>query len=86
MGPYGPQGVGDGATDAVGAGLRAREGGGDGVRGRKRAVRGGGEPGLNHSTSPVVRFWVDGVVAKHERDDEVAGEATGRNRRRAGVR
>jgi hypothetical protein len=38
--------------------------------GRRRAVRGGGEPVAGEpdgSSSPVVRFWVDGVVAKHER-------------------
>jgi hypothetical protein len=38
--------------------------------GRRRAVRGGGEPIAGEpdgGSSPVVRFWVDGVVAKHER-------------------
>jgi hypothetical protein len=43
---------------------------GDGVWGRRRAVRGGGEPVASDpdgGSSPVVRFWVDGVVAKHER-------------------
>jgi hypothetical protein len=38
--------------------------------GRRRAVRGGGElvaGELDGGSSPVVRFWVDGVVAKHER-------------------
>jgi hypothetical protein len=70
MGPYDPRGAGDGAADAVGAGPRAREGGGDGIRGRRRAVRSGGEPVVGEpdgGSSPVVRFWVDGVVAKHER-------------------
>jgi hypothetical protein len=38
--------------------------------GRRRAVRDGGEPVAGEpdgGSSPVVRFWVDGVVAKHER-------------------
>jgi hypothetical protein len=35
-----------------------------------RSVHSGGEPVAgepNGGSSPVVRFWVDGVVAKHER-------------------
>jgi hypothetical protein len=38
--------------------------------GRRRAVCGRGEPVAgepNDGSSPVVLFWVDGVVAKHER-------------------
>jgi hypothetical protein len=62
---------GDGVADTVGAGLRAREGRGDGVRGGGGGGgRGGGEPVASEpddGSSPMVRFWVDGVVAKHER-------------------
>jgi hypothetical protein len=71
MGPYGPRGAGDGTADAVGAGPRSREGEERQRQGgRRRAVRGGGEPVAGEpdgGSSPVVRFWVDGVVAKHER-------------------
>jgi hypothetical protein len=54
----------------MGAGPRAREGKGRRRQGRRRAVRGGGEPVAGEpdsGSSPVVRFWVDGVVAEHER-------------------
>jgi hypothetical protein len=81
MGPVGPRGVGDGSTDAVGVGPRAREG--EGIRrqgeeesGPRRGRTGhrepdsGGEPVAVNPTA-VPRWWsgcwVDGVVAKHER-------------------
>ena len=70
IGPKRPTRSGDGEADAMGAGPRTREGRGDGVRGGgRRAVRSGGEPVAGEpdgGSSPVVRFWVDGVVAKHE--------------------
>jgi hypothetical protein len=69
MGPYDPRGAGDGAVDGVGAGPRAREGEGRRRQGGRRAVCGGGEPVAGEpdgGSSPVVRFLVDGVVAKHE--------------------
>jgi hypothetical protein len=71
MGPDGPRGAGDGAADAVGTGPRAREGEGRRRQGGRRAVRDGGEPVTGEpddGSSPVVRFWVDGVMAKHERE------------------
>jgi hypothetical protein len=45
MGPVGPRGAKDGVADTVGAGPRAREGGGRRRQGggRRRAVRGGVE-------------------------------------------
>jgi hypothetical protein len=59
MGPVSPRGAEDGAADAVGVGPRAREG-----EGRRR--QGGGErSATGENRSPVVRFWVDGVVATH---------------------
>jgi hypothetical protein len=56
---------GDGA---VGAGPHASEGEGDDVRGERRFARGGGGTGrrrLDGGSSPVIQFWVVGVVAYH---------------------
>jgi hypothetical protein len=117
MGPVGPRGAGDDATDAVGAGPRAREGegrrrqGGVGERSAAgenwspvnptavpRRWSGSGWTGWWQSTSGgrgTRRWgqfdrWRPGVAGPWRvagaRGGEVAGEATGRNRRRAGVR